>query len=287
MDSEQPFTLWLGDPECHRRDLVGGKAANLSRLAESYLVPPGFCLTTAAFQNRTSETLVSSGDIAAAYQVLAEICGVHEPRVAVRSSAIDEDGNLASFAGQFETFLNISGAKAIAKAVDRCRSSANSERVLKYRQKQGLPGQIPIAVLVQQLVLSDVSIVAFSANPVSKDDREIIINASWGLGETIVDGTVTPDVFLVSKNGLVITSRLISEKEFMSVHVNSTTSIVPVPRLLRKQPSLNEAQIMEVAKFALGLEQQMGWPVDIECAYQENRLFLLQCRPITTLGAVR
>ncbi len=287
LNREQPLILWLGDPLCHRRDLVGGKAANLSRLAETYQVPPGFCLTTAAFEASTSETLVSLGDIAIAYQTLAEVCGMPEPRVAVRSSAIDEDGNMASFAGQFETYLNISSPEAILEAVGRCWTSANSERVHKYRQKQGLPGQVHIAVLVQQLVLADVAVVAFSANPVSQDAGEIIINASWGLGETIVDGTVTPDVFIVSKEGLFITSRQVSEKESMSVYLDSTTRVVPVPRLLRNQPSLNKAQILEVAELALGLEKQMGWPVDIECAYEANRLFLLQCRPITTLGVMK
>jgi pyruvate, water dikinase len=109
-----------------------------------------------------------------------------------------------------------------------------------------------------------------------------VINASWGLGESLVGGTVTPDTFVVRKADLAVMSR-IADKERMTVSISGGTREVAVPRFLRHEPSLAEAQVMEVAQLALSLEAIMGYPVDIECAYASGQLYLLQCRPITTL----
>jgi len=120
--------------------------------------------------------------------------------VAVRSSALDEDGAGASFAGQHETYLNVVGAAAVAEAVARCWASVRSSRALEYRRRQGFPlDGARIAVLVQQLIPADVSSVVFSANPVTGSRDEVMINASWGLGESIVGGTVTPDTYVVRR----------------------------------------------------------------------------------------
>jgi phosphoenolpyruvate synthase/pyruvate phosphate dikinase len=204
--------------------------------------------------------------------------------VAVRSSAVDEDGATASFAGQHETYLNIVGADAIIQAVTRCWESARSERALEYRRKQGLSVErLQLAVLVQQLVASDVSAVVFTANPITGSRAEIMINASWGLGESIVGGTVTPDTLIVRKSDLAITSRTIADKQRMTISVPGGTSEVDVPRFLRGQTSLSDEQAIEMAQLALTLEATMNRPVDIECAYAGGKLYLLQCRPITTL----
>jgi pyruvate,water dikinase len=203
---------------------------------------------------------------------------------AVRSSAVDEDGATASFAGQHETYLNIVGADAIIQAVTRCWESARSERALAYRRQQGLSVKRPqLAVLVQQLVASDVSAVVFSANPVTGSRNEIMINASWGLGESIVGGIVTPDTFVVCKSDLAITGRTIADKQQMTISAPGGTHEVKVPRFLRTQASLNDEQIVEMAKLALTLEVTMEHAVDVECAYASGELYLLQCRPITTL----
>ncbi|HEX5942524.1 MAG TPA: PEP/pyruvate-binding domain-containing protein, partial [Anaerolineales bacterium] len=151
--------------------------------------------------------------------------------------------------------------------------------------KQGLSVERPqIAVLVQQLVASDVAAVVFSANPITGNRDEVVINASWGLGESIVGGTVTPDTFIVRKSDLAIISRTIADKQHMVVSTPGGTHEVDVPRFLRTQASLNDEQVVEMAKLALTLEATMGYPVDVECAYAGAKLYLLQCRPITTLG---
>jgi len=222
--------------------------------------------------------------VANAYDQLSARCDA-APAVAVRSSAVDEDGGAASFAGQHETFLNISGADAIIEAIERCRESAYTDRALEYRRRQGFSTeQVGMAVLVQRLVPADVSAVIFSANPITGNRGEVVINASWGLGESIVGGTVTPDTITVGKADHVVHSRLIADKRRMTVAVPGGTREVDVPRLLRSQPALTDTQIGAMAALAASLETTMGWPVDVECAFHEDRLYLLQCRPITTLA---
>jgi pyruvate,water dikinase len=155
---------------------------------------------------------------------------------------------------------------------------------LEYRRQQGLSlERLRLAVLVQQLIAADVSVVAFSANPVRGDRDEVLINASWGLGESIVGGTVTPDTFIVRKSDVAVTSRSIADKGRMTVSVPGGTREVNVPRFLRLEACLAEEQMVEIARLTLLLEATMGYPVDIECAYSMGHLYLLQCRPITTL----
>jgi phosphoenolpyruvate synthase/pyruvate phosphate dikinase len=286
--------VWLGEqPYGEIRSLVGGKVAPLSRLAARYRVPPGFCLTTDGHQLAlTGGTHLPSrlqAKVAEAYRQLAEQTGQDAPAVAVRSSAVDEDGAATSFAGQHDTYLNVVGAEAVGTAILRCWESARAARVLEYRRQHALPTDgARIAVLVQQLVVADVSAVVFSANPLTGRRDEVVINASWGLGESVVGGSVTPDTFVVQadgpETGWVVTERQVAEKRTMTVAVADGTREVDVPRLLAKLPSLTDGQLMEMARLARDLEQTMGWPVDLECAYRDDTLYLLQCRPITTLG---
>jgi len=274
--------LWLGDPKSFDIALVGGKAANLSRLARMHhRVPDGFCLPVmdgAHALDLRDEIISATSDLMACHSL-------PELTVAVRSSAVEEDGAGASFAGQHETYLNIVGADAILQAVARCWESARSERALEYRRQQGLSVErVQLAVLVQRLVASDVSAVVFSANPVTGNRDEVMINASWGLGESLVGGTVTPDTFVVGKSDLAVTDRTIAEKRRMTVAVSGGTREVDVPRFLRQEISLNDEQAAEMAQLAISLETTMGCAVDVECAYAGGQLYLLQCRPITTLG---
>ncbi len=275
--------LWLGDPKSFDTALVGGKAANLSRLARMYhRVPDGFSLPVTVMDE--AHPIDLRDEIHRAISDLMACHSLPDFIAAVRSSAVDEDGAGASFAGQHETYLNIVGADAIFRAVTRCWDSAYSERALDYRRQQGLAVEhVRLAVLVQQLVASDVSSVVFSANPVTGNRDEIMINASWGLGESIVGGTVTPDTFIVHKSDLAITNRTIADKQHMTVSVPDGTREVDVPRFLRAQVSLNDEQVVEMAKLALTLDATMGCAVDVECAYASGELYLLQCRPITTL----
>jgi len=275
--------LWLGDPRSFDAGLVGGKAANLSRLARMYhRVPDGFSLPVTVMDE--AHPLDLRDEVAAAISDLMSCHRLPDFVAAVRSSAVDEDGATASFAGQHETYLNIVGADAIIQAVTRCWESARSEHALDYRRQQGLSVKRPqLAVLVQQLVASDVSAVIFSANPITGSRDEVMINASWGLGESIVGGTVTPDTFIVRKSDLAVISRVIADKQHMTVSSLGGTHEVEVPRFLRNESSLDDEQVVEMAKLALKLEATMEHPVDVECAYAGGELYLLQCRPITTL----
>jgi len=275
---------WLGELEAHEAVVVGGKAASLSRLAAEYRVPPGFALTAKALGLAAPD--LARGivpellrlHIADAYSILGE------GRVAVRSSAIDEDGDAHSFAGQHETFLNVEGVDAIAEAVVLCFASAFTARALDYRLHVGLPvDHIGLAILVQAQILADSAGVVFSANPISGSLDEIVINMSYGLGESIVGGTTTPDTFIVRKADLEIVSRTIGEKRRMTVPVPGGTRELETPALLRDLPSVTDALVLELAALALRLESDTGVPVDIECAVKGNDVYLLQSRPITTL----
>ncbi|HVF01234.1 MAG TPA: PEP/pyruvate-binding domain-containing protein [Rubrobacteraceae bacterium] len=283
--------LWLGDRACDDPARVGGKSAHLSRLSADYQVPSGFCLTAAAFDPDHSADAplptALAAALTAAYEALARRVGCPDVPVAVRSSALDEDGDLASFAGQHETELNLVGVDDVLGAVVRCWASGRNERALAYRKQQGLnTEEVRLAVLVQQLVMVDTSAVVFSANPISGNRDEVVVTASWGLGESVVSGTVTPDTWVVRKADLAVKEERIGAKERMTVAVTGGTREVTVPRLLRERASLSRAQVTELATLAMELEVKMNRSVDIETAYAREELFLLQCRPITTLDEI-
>lgn len=275
---------WLGEVDCHEEAHVGGKAASLSRLASLHTVPRGFAITALpALADAVPPPLVPA--IGNAYRTLAERCGLNDLAVAVRSSAVDEDGADASFAGQHDTYLNIRGADAVLDAVLRCTKSAASHEALAYRKQRGLSvDDVRIAVLVQQLVPADVAAVAFSANPITGSRDEVMITSNWGLGESIVGGSATPDTYVVSKQAREVTMRDIADKEVMTVMTDHGTAETAVPESLRTRSSLEDEQAFAIADLAARLDAHLGYPVDIECAIAGGELFLLQCRPITTLG---
>jgi phosphohistidine swiveling domain-containing protein len=289
--------VWLGSPACARVSLVGGKAANLSRLAASYLVPPGFCVTADAFPDPGAEAPgIAAGEsgalpaallaqVGAAYEALARRCGVADPPVAVRSSAVDEDGSVASFAGQHETYLNVRGLERVAAAIASCRASLRLPRALAYRRERAVAtGGARLAVLVQQLVPADVSGVLFTANPVSLARDEVVLTASWGLGESVVGGTVTPDTFVVQKRPLAVRARRIGAKRRMTVTTPNGTADEDVPVGLRELPVLDDAHVLDAAMLGVRLEAEFGYPVDVELAWRTGALYVLQCRPVTALA---
>jgi len=223
-------------------------------------------------------------DVAQAYAALAERCGEVSPPVAVRSSAIDEDSATASFAGQHETYLNVRGADAVARSIARCWQSLHAPRALEYRRQRGIADSTRgLAVLVQQLVQADASAVVFSANPVTATREQVVLTSTWGLGESLVGGTVSPDSYLVRKSDLAMELRHIATKRRMTVLVEGGTAEVDVPAGLQQQPAVDDSQVLEAVRLAIELERTFGWPVDIECAWERATLYLLQCRPITTL----
>lgn len=276
--------VWLGDDQAHDPVSVGGKAASLSRLASAYRVPPGFVLTSRAL--RDAAPLLATGEVPADLRAAVDAAYLRmgAPRVAVRSSAVDEDGDAHSFAGQHETFLNIEGADSVAAAVVRCFASAFTPRAIEYRKQVGLDvDHIGLAVLVQQLVPADVAGVVFSANPINGRLDEVVVNASYGLGESIVGGTTTPDTFVIAKDTLAIVRRTIGEKRRMTISIPGGTRELETPALLRAAASVTDAQVLEMADLARRLEASTQAPVDVECAWHGGILYLLQSRPITTL----
>lgn len=282
------LVTWLDEAACQDPALSGRKAANLSRLAAKYPVPPGFCVTTEAHALWAIESDPGSlpaeihGLLARSYSALAQQSCATPLRVAVRSSAIGEDGQEASFAGQYATYLNVSGLDEVADAVTRCWVSAQTEWVRAYRQHRGhaAPSQ-GMAVLVQELVPADVAFVAFSAHPVTGDPGEVVINANWGLGESIMDGAVVPDTYIVRKFDWSLTTQTIAEKQRMTVVRSAGAEEVATPRILRRQATLTGGQVQAIAQLATQLESELDWPVDIEGAYVADASYLLQCRPIS------
>ena len=232
---------------------VGGKGANLGEMIAAGLpVPPGFVLSIDAYEafcsaNELGPRLAAElegirpddpaalselssrlrqitlggtmpdGLQAAIENAYALLIGpdASRPRVAVRSSATAEDTAQFSFAGMFESFLNVSGADALVDAVKKCWASTFGARVLYYRITQGMPAEMPVAVIVQQMVSSEKSGVMFTIDPANRDSSKIVIEAAWGLGESVVQGAVTPDRHLIDKQSLEVLSTTISEKEFL------------------------------------------------------------------------
>ncbi len=268
---------WLGEAGCGDPARVGGKAASLSRFARRYDVPPGFCLVPPVAGDARDE-------LTQQYARLAALTARADPPVAVRSSAADEDSGEASFAGQHETFLNVVGPDAVAEAVAACWASAHTERAASYRTSRGLPPpRDRIPVLVQALVAADTSGVVFTVNPVTGDRDEIVVDVSWGLGESVVAGAVTPDHFVLRRDDLAIGERRVADKERMTVPAAHGTAEVDVPWALRRRPAIDDAQAQAMARLALELERETARPVDVECCWAAERLWLLQCRPVTTL----
>lgn len=247
-------------------------------------MPPGFCLPATVFDGEPGAAAIGDA-VEGAYALLATRCAEDTPAVAVRSSGIDEDTAATSFAGQHDTILDVRGAQAVTDAMLAVRDSGRSERARAYRAGQGITGDARIAVLVQQLVVADVAIVAFGIDPVRGDRDRIVVNASWGLGESIVSGSVSPDAYVVRRRDQRIIERTIGSKERMTVAARDGAREVTVPTLLRERAALGDREIVAVATLVQELESELRYPVDIEAAFAGGDLYLLQCRPVTTLHA--
>lgn len=258
-------------------DAVGGKGLSLGLLARAGLpVPPGFCVTTAAHRAHTNHTLSESlrQQIAESYRRLGG------GAVAVRSSATAEDSTAASFAGQQETFLGVSGEREVCDAVGRCWASLHSERAKAYRQKQGV-GEMAMAVVVQTLVPAEVAGVLFTRDPLALDANRMVVEASWGLGETVVSGRVTPDRFILDWSDGNEIEKHLGHKTVE--RLSNGEAAVSDER--QKQFCLTESQLIALAELGRKVEAYYGEPRDVEWAWANGRAWLLQARPITTAGA--
>ena len=273
LPTHQPI-LWFEDAAAADPRRAGGKAAALAALARRMPVPDGFVVA-----GTPDDAIVEQ-----AYAELAERSGEDQPLVAVRSSATDEDGLHSSFAGQHETILGVRGIDEVLSAIAACRDSAHTERALSYRRANGLARpSAPLPVLVQLLVPADAAAVVFSVSPVNPHSG-VLVNAAFGLGESIVGGTVTPDEWVLARPSLAVTRRTIADKRRMTVRAPGGSREVDVPAPLRRLPSITDEQARAAATLALRLEAELGYPVDLELAWTGDDLHLLQCRPITTLA---
>jgi pyruvate,water dikinase len=183
-----------------------------------------------------------------------------DPLVAVRSSAIGEDGAESSFAGQHETILNVRGVEAVTDAVLECWRSCANERATAYRATRGIDGPPRIAVLVQQMVPSDVSAIAFGVDPVTQDRTVVVIDAAAGLGDRIASGEITPDHYVVRRTDLSFVENVAGG-------------------------ALSADDARAVAQLVIDLERHNAGAVDVECAFADGDLYLLQCRPVTAMNS--
>lgn len=311
-----PFTQ-LG---AHSLPIVGGKGANLGEMTTAGLpVPPGFCVTTAAYRRfmtaapadtfaplaglsaadlnqvrtageevrRRLGLLPLPEDVAAAAKAALAQLGAQHP-CAVRSSATAEDLPDASFAGQQDTYLNMLGEAQVLDAIRRCWISLFTDRAILYRVERGFRHeQVQLAVVVQRMVLPDVSGIMFTADPISGHRGVLSIDAGFGLGEALVSGVVSADLYRIDK-----ATRATVEKRIADKHLR----IRPLPQggtveehlsdEQRKAPALSDADLTQLTDLALRIERHYGKPQDVEWCLEKGELFVVQSRPITTLFPV-
>lgn len=259
--------------------LVGGKGASLGEMTNAgILVPPGFVVTTETYRQFYNQELPADVQ----EEILAAFASLGAERVAVRSSAVAEDSLSASWAGQLESFLNVTKEKLIDK-IRECWSSIRSERALAYAAKQNVKeDQLLVAVVIQKMVDSEVAGVMFTVHPITKNNSEIMIEAGYGLGELLVQGMITPDNFLVNKNTLEIKESNINTQETMLIYENGENKQREVPDNKKSEPALDEDQIKELSNLGIKIEKHYQTPQDIEWALEKSKFYILQSRPVTT-----
>ena len=296
--------------------LAGGKGANLGELISANInVPKGFVIAADSYKaflrengieeiirNKLKEVsgderqilkaadcfreLIRSGDFSTETKKLIEdkYKSLGENiRVAVRSSATAEDLSDASFAGQQETYLNVVGIDNVLLQIRNCYASLWGTRAVSYRFHQGYDQtSLAIAVVVQKMVESEKAGVLFTVNPLSQDTNEMQINASYGLGESVVSGRVTPDSYIVDKSGKLLET-IIGSKETKIVYGNKDTVEIAVDEEERKKRVLDDNEISELVNCGLKIEKHYGMPMDIEWAVKDGNVYILQARAITTL----
>ncbi|WP_421077179.1 phosphoenolpyruvate synthase [Methanothermococcus sp. Ax23] len=220
------------------------------------------------------------------YNKLCEISGGEETFVAVRSSATAEDLPDASFAGQQDTYLNIKGADEVVNAVQRCFASLFTPRAVFYREQKGFDHfQVALAAVVQKMVNAEKAGVLFTVNPINQNYDEMVIEGAWGLGEGVVSGTVSPDTYIIDKTDLSVKDIYIARKETMFVKdENGETREIPTPEDLKEKRVLSDEELKKLAEKGILIEKHYNRPMDIEWALESGEVYMLQARPITTLG---
>lgn len=322
------YTFRFTDEGCSEARLVGGKGKGLGEMtAAGYPVPPGFAVSASAYRRFLDQDNLrrdiarqldglDSGDYAAieqaseridvlmaasvlptevadriraGYAELCELTGTDDVSVAVRSSGTAEDSSADSFAGEFETWVDIRGIDEVLTYVHRCYTSVYAPRVLRYALERGIDlARVEMAVVVQKTVRARTAGVMFTLDPISGDRSRVVLEASWGLGLAVVGGEVTPDRFTVNKVGVTVQSRVLGDKR---VEYRRGDHSVEVPEERRDQLCLADDEVIALAELGKRLEKRHGTPQDIEFAIDEElpagqNLLLLQCRPETVWSTV-
>ena len=303
--------------------IAGGKGANLGELTQAGIpVPPGFVVTAETYEkfmedsgindkvldildqidiNDTKALQAAAEEIKSiiietpipddmvmfikeAYNQLCQKVGEDDTDVAIRSSATAEDLPEASFAGQQDTFLHVSGDEEVIEYIRKCWASLFEARAIFYREENNFEhSKVLIAVVVQKMAIADKAGVMFTVNP-STGEEIALIEGSWGLGEAVVSGDVTPDNYQVDKTNNEIINVTISDKKVMYTNDESGTSIkVDVPEKMRMERVLSDKELIELTEMGKRVQAHYGEPMDTEWAFERDNLFLLQARPITTL----
>ncbi|HEX6818655.1 MAG TPA: rifamycin-inactivating phosphotransferase, partial [Ktedonobacterales bacterium] len=298
--------------------VVGGKGAHLGELSriEGVRVPPGFCVTTDAFQRmmaaapslddrldrlsrllpddreairsisaeirQTLEEIAIPDDLAVAIaQALAQLG--EQAAYAVRSSATAEDSPVASFAGQQDTYLNVMGRAAILQHISRCWASLFTERAVTYRLRNGLDQRtVHMAVVVQRMVFPHVAGILFTADPVTGNRKVASVEASFGLGEALVSGLVNADVYKV-RDGQVVTRTIANKQRAIYALPSGGTQTQAIEPQRQEQPTLTDAQVVRITALGRRIEAHFGSPQDIEWCLGDDGFQIVQSRPITTL----
>jgi pyruvate,water dikinase len=275
--------------------LFGGKSAALGELLGAGVrVPPGFAMSREAFalgREQTAMPVVVREQIALHYAALEQQSGTHQPPVAVRSSAVGEDSETATFAGQQQTLLWVRGVDAICDAVQVCWDSLFSIEAVSYRRQMGDASDPAMGVAIQLMVDAAVSGVLFTCNPLSGDPSMVAINASWGLGLAVVGGEVTPDDYLISKVTREVVREQLGAKtlEYVPDPAGSGVKLCGVPDDRAAARCLDERAITALLDVARAAERHFGSHQDVEWAIARSgsppeNLFVLQSRPVTTVA---
>ena len=262
-----------------RDDAVfGSKAVGLGQAAREGLpLPPGVALSGDIVE------AVAGGEERAIKKVVKSVQPLRGP-LAVRSSAVDEDGAEASFAGQHLTLLNVPSSDELSSALREIWWSANSDSAITYRQRVGLFARPSVGVVVQTLLDPEVAGVMFTRNPINGAD-ERVIEASWGLGEAVVAGLVIPDNFRVARSGEVLERTPGLKKRAIRALPEGGTVEEEVPAELAERLCLDDGQLEELNRLAVRCEEVYGPARDIEWAFAGKELYLLQCRAVTRSGS--
>ncbi len=320
--STMPNILWFKEIDMSNVAQAGGKGASLGEMVQNdFPVPNGFVVTSDAYfyfiekkgiKEKIIETIdaIDVEETAQLEEKSAQIRALIERTpmpaeikteiisnywklsgekkegelVAIRSSATAEDLPEASFAGQQETYLNIQGSEEVIKAVQKCWASLFTARAVYYRKKQGFfTDKVGLCAVVQKMIQSDVSGIMFTADPTG-DATKIIIEAGFGLGETVVSGSITPDNYVINKKQMTLENKKINKQEWMLIKEGKENIRVDLGETKARTQKMVDEKIIELAKIGQKIENHYKKGMDIEWAMEKNELFIVQARPITTLG---